>query len=77
MVTFKNSVPFTNCISRINNMQVDDPHSIDVLMPMFNLIEYSDNYSKLLEILLEYSRDEPALANNSNITDFNEGNASS
>ena len=58
-------------------MLVDDAHNIDVLMPMFNLIECSDNYSKLSEILSEFFRDEPALADNSDITDFNESNASS
>ena len=35
-VTFKNYVPFTNCISRINNTQVDDAHDIDVVIPMHN-----------------------------------------
>ena len=47
-VIFKNCVPFTNCISRINNTQVDDGNDIDLEMPMYNLIEYSDNYSKML-----------------------------
>ena len=42
---------------------------------MYNLIEYSDNYSKTSGILNQYCRDEPALANNNDITDFNEGNA--
>ena len=43
---FKNCVPFTSCISRINNTQVDDDQYIDVVMPMYNLMECSDNYSK-------------------------------
>ena len=43
-------------------------------MPMYNLIEYSDNYSKASGILLQYFRDEPALADNGGITDFNEDN---
>ena len=45
-VTFKNSAPFTKCISRINNTDVDTTRDIDIVMPMYNLIEYSDNYSK-------------------------------
>ena len=45
-VIFKNCAPFTNCICRINNRLVDDAHDIDVVMPMYNLREYSDNYSK-------------------------------
>ena len=47
-VILKNCALFTNCISRINNTQVDDVHDIDVVMPTYNLIEYSDNYSKKL-----------------------------
>ena len=42
-------------------------------MPMYDLIEYSDNYSKTFGILWQYCRDEPVLANNGDITDFNEG----
>ena len=45
-VTFKNCAPFTNCISEINNTQVDNAKDLDIVMPMYNLIEYSDNYSK-------------------------------
>ena len=45
-VTFKNCAPFTKCISRINNTDVDNAHDIDIVMPMYNLIEYRDNYSK-------------------------------
>ena len=45
-VTFKNCAPFTKSISRINNTDIDSPHDIDIVMPMYNLIEYSDNYSK-------------------------------
>ena len=41
-VIFKNCPLFANCISRINNTQVDDAHDIDVVMPMYNLIEFSD-----------------------------------
>ena len=45
-VMFKNCAPFTNCISEINNAQVDNAKDIDIVMPMYNLIEYSDNYAK-------------------------------
>ena len=45
-VTFKNCAPFTKFISRINNTDIDNAHDIDIVMPMYNLIEYSDNYSK-------------------------------
>ena len=45
-VIVKNCAPFTNCISKINNNQIDNAEYIDRVMPMYNLIEYSDNYSK-------------------------------
>ena len=41
-VIFKNCAPFTNCIIEINNTQVDDAHDTDLVMPMYNLIEYKD-----------------------------------
>ena len=50
-VAFKNCAPFTNCISEINNTQVDNAKDIDVVMPTYNLIEYSDNYAKTSGIL--------------------------
>ena len=45
-VTFKNFAPFTKCISRINNTDIDNAQDIDIVMPMYNLTEYSDSYSK-------------------------------
>ena len=45
-VIFKNCAQFTNWISEINNTQVDNAKDIDVIILMYNLIEYSDNYSK-------------------------------
>ena len=50
-VKFKNCAPFTNCISKINNTQINNAEYIDIVMPMYNLIEYSDNYSKRSESL--------------------------
>ena len=44
-VIFKNCARFTDSISEINNTQVDNAKDVDVVMPMYNLIEYSDNYS--------------------------------
>ena len=72
---FKNCTPFTSCIRRITITQVDDVQCINVVTPMYNLIEYSDNYSTTLASLWQYCRDEPAFANNGDITGFNEGNA--
>ena len=45
-VIFENCAPFTNCISSINKKQIDDGKYIYIVMSMYNLIEYSDNYSK-------------------------------
>ena len=58
-VAFKNCAPFTKCISEINNTQVDIVKDIDIVMPMYKLIEYSDNYSTKSGILWQYYRDEP------------------
>ena len=64
----------TNCISRINNTQVDDADDTDVVMPIFNVIEYCDNYSKTSGTLWQRCRDEPALGDNSDFTNFNVAN---
>ena len=58
-VSFKNCAPFINCISEINNTQIDNAKDIDIVMPMYNLIEYSDNYAKTSGSLPQYFRDEP------------------
>ena len=56
-VIFKSCAPFINCISEINNTQVDNDKDIDTIMPMYNLIEYSDNYSKTSGSLWQYCKD--------------------
>ena len=58
-VILKNCAPFTDCISEINNIQVHNVRDLDVLMTMYNLIEYSGNYSKTSGNLWKYYRDEP------------------
>ena len=58
-VAFKNCAPFINCISEINNTQIDNAKDIDIVMPMYNLIEYSDNYAKTTGTLWQYFRDDP------------------
>ena len=47
---FKNCVPFTDCVMEINYTQVDNAKDLDIVMSMYNLIEYSENYSKHLEV---------------------------
>ena len=51
---FKNCAPFTKCISRINNTDIDNAKDIDIVMLMYNFIEYSDNYSKTSGSLYQY-----------------------
>ena len=58
-VAFKNCAPFINCISEINNTQVHNAKDIDIAMPMYNLIEYIDYYSKTSRSLWQYYRDKP------------------
>ena len=45
-VIFKNCASFTGCVSEINNTQIHNAKDIDIVMPIYNLIEYSDNCSK-------------------------------
>ena len=58
-IIFKNCAPFTKCISKINNREIDNAQYIYIVMPMFKLIEYSDIYSKTSGILWQYYKDEP------------------
>ena len=57
-VIFKNCAPFIKCKSEIINAEIDNVKDIDTLMPMYNLIEYSDNYSKTSGSLWQYYKDE-------------------
>ena len=74
-VIFKNCAPFTNCISKINNTQIDNAEYIDIVMPMYNLIEYSDNYSKTSGSLWKYCKEIPAVDDDGDIAIFNGANA--
>ena len=73
-IIFKNCAPFTNCISEINNTQIDNAKDIDIAMPMYNLIEYSDNYAKTTGSLWQYCKDIPARDNNDEIIAFETNN---
>ena len=65
-LALKNCAPFTKCNLEINDEHVDTAENLDIVMPMYNLIEYSDNYQDLSATLYQYKRDEPQddLANN-------------
>ena len=58
-LVLKNNAPFFSCISIINGTLVENAEDLDVVMPIYNLIEYSKNYRKTTGSLLNYYRDEP------------------
>ena len=61
-------------MSEINNTQVGNAKNIDIVMPMYNLIEYSDNYLKTSASWWQYCTDMPAVDNNNAIVNFTENN---
>ena len=73
-VIFKNCAPFTNCISEINNTQIDNAKDIDIVMPMSNLIKYSDNYANTTGSLWQCCKDIPARNANDEIIVFDVNN---
>ena len=68
---FKNCAPFANCISKINNTQIDHAEYIDIVMPLYNLREYSNNYSKTSGSLWQYCKEIPAVNDEGEIDIFN------
>ena len=74
-VICKNFAPFTSCISKINNSQIDNAEYINIAMPMYNLIECSDNYSKTSGSFRQYCNDISAVSDDGAIVDFNGANA--
>ena len=58
-LALKNCAPFTKCNLGINDEHVDTAENLDITMPMYNLIEYSDNYQDSSATLYQYKRDEP------------------
>ena len=58
-VTFKYCAPFIKCINRIRNTGIDNAKYIDIVMPIYNLIEYRENYSKTSGSLWQYYKDDP------------------
>ena len=74
-VIIKSCTPFTDCISEINNTQVDNANDFDVVISICNLIEYSDNHSKTSGSLLQYCSGKPAIDANGNIIEFTNANA--
>ena len=68
-LVFKNNAPFINCILKTNGVKIDNAEELDVVMPMYNLLEYSKNYKKTTGSLWNCYRDEPnSSTDNNNIT---------
>ena len=74
-LALKNCAPFTKCNREINDEHIDTAENLDIVMPMYNLIEYSDNYQDSSATLYQYKRDEPPEANA--IADLTVNNSSS
>ena len=66
---------FTYCTNKINNTKIDDAKYIDIVMPMYNEIEYSDNYSKTPGSLWQFCKEIPAVNADGDIANFNGANA--
>ena len=64
-LTFKNCSPFSNCITQINNTQINNAKGLDVVMSMYKLIEYSNSYAKTSGRVWQHYKDDP----NDSITD--------
>ena len=73
-VIFENCAPFTNCISEINNKQVNNAKDTNVIVPLYNLLEYSPAYAKTSGSLWQHCKDILAIDNNNAIADFTENN---
>ena len=70
-VAFKNCAPFTKCITHINDEHVDNADNLDIIMPMYNLVEYSNKYSETSGSLWQFKRDESPATNAGNISTTN------
>ena len=58
-LALKNNAPFLSCISKINNTLIDNAEDLDIVIPLYNLLEYSKNYRKTTGSLWNYYRDDP------------------
>ena len=67
----KNNAPFVSCITRINGELIEDADDLDIVIPMYNLLEYSKNYRKTIGSLYNYYRDELTNDDNDNFSNIN------
>ena len=71
-LVLKSCAPFTKCNLEIHDEHIDTAENLDIVMPMYNLIEYSDNYQDSSAALYQYKRDEQPVNNDGNIVNLTE-----
>ena len=76
-VVFKNCAPFTRCVIHINDEHVEQDENLDIIMPMYNLLQYCDNYTDSSGSLYQFKRDESPANNAGNLANFPKNNPSS
>ena len=76
-VAFKNCHPFTKSVIHLNDKHVENSDNLDMIMNMYNLIEYSDNYEDSTASLYHLKRQEQSYNDNGNIVDLSLNNSSS
>ena len=76
-VCFKNCSPFIRCVTRLNDEHIETSDNLDIVMKLYNLIEYSDNHEQSSGSLWQYKRDEQNLNATGNIDNVNANDSSS
>ena len=66
-VAFKNCAPFTRCVTHVNGEHIDTSEILDIIMPMYNLLEYSDNYADSSGSLYQFKRNESPMNDAGNL----------
>ena len=66
-LAFKNNTPFNSCITKMNNTLIDNAEDLDIVMPMYNLIEYSKNYRKTTGSLWNNYRYKPNIGSDDGV----------
>ena len=69
-LSFQNNAQFINCISKINGVKIDNAEDLEIVMPMYYLLEYSKNYRKTTGSLWNYCRNEQSNPLSSNSESF-------
>ena len=76
-VAFKVCAPFTRCVTHMNDEHIETAEILDIIMPMYNLIAYSDNYADSFGILYQFKRDESPANDGENPSNVALGNSAS